>query len=225
MSDKIKYRLNLLTETSASEDLFEDKTHQKIADTLYDVIQNDGAEGVTIGLEGGWGSGKSTIVLILKNKLESAKDTIYCYFDAWAHEGDPLRRVFLEALIDQVGRDDAKLQTIKSRVSNRKKVSKIKSKQTVTALGRGLAIATFFVPLGVALISASKTGTRWTGQIDWVFVCGVFFALAPIYVLIYNVFALIKKNNKVWDPDNWMFLQSESRNSGDTIHNYLFLVK
>ena len=53
----------------SSEDLFEDKTHQKIADTLYEIIENGEPEGITIGLEGEWGSGKSTVVSILKNKL------------------------------------------------------------------------------------------------------------------------------------------------------------
>lgn len=216
MIENREYRFNLLNEMAASEDLFEDKTHQKIADTLFEVIQNGSAEGITIGLEGGWGSGKSTVVSILKNKLETAKDiTIYFYFDAWAHEGDPLRRVFLEALIDQVGHDDDHLQDIKSRISNRKKISKMKSKQTVTALGRWLALAALFVPLGVSMISgtASKIGFRWEGQINWVFLFGLICALAPFYVLICNGFKLLKNNKKLNDPDNWMFLQGESKST------------
>src|SRR4030042_3717169 len=141
MTESKEYKLKLLKEESVSEDLFEDKTHQKIAETLYEVIQNGSSEGITIGLEGGWGSGKSTVVSIMKKRLEEANNnTIYFYFDACAHEGDPLRRVFLESLIDQIGRDDDKLRDIKNKISNRKKISKIKSKQTVTALGRWMAL-------------------------------------------------------------------------------------
>lgn len=215
MINTTDYKFKLLKESSASEDLFEDKTHKKIADTLYDVIQFASTEGVTIGLEGGWGSGKSTVVSILKKKLETDTNTKYFYFDAWAHEGDPLRRVFLEALIDKVGHNDVKLQELKDRVSNRKKVSNIKSKQTVTALGKWLAFATFFVPLGAAIISdtASHVKISWSNQINWVFVLGLFCVLAPFYVLACNAIKLWKNNKQILDAKYWMFLQGETRST------------
>ena len=52
-----------------------------------------------IALEGGWGSGKSTVTRLLKSKLESDNNNFVWIFDAWAHEGDPLRRTFLERLL------------------------------------------------------------------------------------------------------------------------------
>lgn len=210
-----EYQFNLLDETSVSEDLFEDQTHQKIASTLCNVIQKGDSEGITIGLEGGWGSGKSTVVSILKNQLKADRNTQYFYFDAWAHEGDPLRRVFLEALIDQIGDNDDKLQEIKSRISNRKKISKINTRQTVTTLGKCLGIAALFIPLGVALVSgtASKIGFQWNGDINWLFTLGLFFVLAPIFILIGNGIILLMHHKKLKDPDNWMFLQGESKST------------
>jgi len=215
MTENREYQFKLLNEESAAEDLFEDKTHQKIADTLYDVIQSEKSEGVTIGIEGGWGSGKSTVVSILMKKLKMARDTVCFYFDAWAHEGDPLRRIFLEALIDEVGRDDEKLQEIKSRVSNRKKRSKTKSTHTTTGLGRWLALAAVFVPLGAALISgtASKTVFRWTGEINWIFWIGLICAAAPVFVIFINGWKVRNLNKGLFDPDNWMFLQGESKST------------
>lgn len=212
MTTNKEYKLKLLNESSASEDLFEDKTHLQIANTLYDVIQQGSSDGITIGLEGGWGSGKSTVVTILKHKLEFDTNTICFYFDAWAHEGDPLRRVFLEALIDQVGHDNKNLQEIKSRVSNRKKTSNITSSQTVTKLGKWLALAALFVPLGAAIISdtASKIDFQWKGALHWIFMLGFFCALAPFIVLVRNGWKLWREKKNLADMNNWMFLQGES---------------
>ena len=63
------------------------------------IISEDG--GRAVGLEGGWGAGKSTIVRLVAEKLKgtSASSTRIAVFDAWAHQGDPLRRTFLEQLI------------------------------------------------------------------------------------------------------------------------------
>ena len=214
MSEGKLYELKLLTEESASEDLFEDKTHQQISETLYKVIQNGNSEGVTIGLEGSWGSGKSTVISILKQKLESDPNTIYFYFDAWAHEGDPLRRVFLEAMIDQVDPEDSILQDLKSRISNRKKTSNIKSIQTVTALGKKLAFSTLFVPLGAAIISntASKIVFGLNSEIYWVFLFGLICAIAPLSVLANNGWNLWKAKRDLTNPKDWMFLQGETEN-------------
>src|SRR5690606_22069420 len=49
-----------------------------------------------------WGSGKSCVVSMLKRRLEEThigRIGVYV-FDAWSHEGDPLRRVFLEELTE-----------------------------------------------------------------------------------------------------------------------------
>lgn len=53
-----------------------------------------------IGLEGEWGSGKSNIIEILKNKLE---DTHYIYiYDSWGHQEDSQRRAFLEEMTEEL---------------------------------------------------------------------------------------------------------------------------
>ncbi len=54
----------------------------------------------TVGLFGKWGSGKSTIINILSKKLEES-NIATIDFDVWKHEGDSLRRDFLEELVNQ----------------------------------------------------------------------------------------------------------------------------
>jgi hypothetical protein len=225
MTEDKKYQFNILTEESSAEDLFEDKTHRKIAETLCGIIQDGNSEGITIGLEGGWGSGKSTVVSILKNIL--AKDTIYFYFDAWAHEGDPLRRIFLEALIDQIINGDNKnvldktelelLEKKKKVISKREKISHSVTTQTATMLGKLLALATLCVPFGVALLSGaiSKYGLQWKGEINWIFLIGLIFAVAPILVVFHNILKIVCKQKSIkgiFNSDSWLFLQGESEN-------------
>lgn len=76
-----------------------------------------------IGIEGGWGSGKSNVVKLLKDKCL----TNYYFFeyDAWGHQEDLQRRSFLELLTekliqDEILKDDT---TIKRKDGTTEKVS------------------------------------------------------------------------------------------------------
>jgi len=53
-----------------------------------------------IGLFGKWGSGKTTIINLLRDKLKADK-VAFVKFDIWKHEKDSLRRVFLKELVKQ----------------------------------------------------------------------------------------------------------------------------
>lgn len=92
-------RSQFLSDDPSAEDFF--GSRKPIADALVDIItQTPG--GKTIGLAGPWGSGKSSLIRLVESKLAAAsaggRDFEVFTFDAWAHEGDPLRRVFLERL-------------------------------------------------------------------------------------------------------------------------------
>ena len=197
------YRFKLLEETSATEDLLEGKPHQRIADALYQSIYGVGSDGITIGLEGGWGAGKSTVISLFKAKIKSEienGETYFFYFDAWEHEGDPLRRIFLEELIEQVSnnsKNNGKLKSVKEVISKRRKKIKTETQQTATWFGKSLALSALITPL----VSA-----------------------APLFVMIINlgliVFIRIKEKKKngglkifmrdILTHDKWAFLQGET---------------
>ncbi len=78
----------------------EQNGHIRIVKTIIELINED-EKGISLGLEGDWGSGKSTIIEMIRNYFNQYSDKVLVWvFDAWAHENDPLRRVFLENLVD-----------------------------------------------------------------------------------------------------------------------------
>ncbi|WP_406661508.1 P-loop NTPase fold protein [Methanolobus sp. ZRKC3] len=201
----------LLTDEITDTDFFEDKTHENVAETLYKLI-DDNDNGFTIGLEGSWGSGKSTVVSILKKKIEK-KSFHYFYFDAWAHEGDHLRRIFLESLISQVDVESKKLKELSEKISNRKRETITHTKQYGTKLGKWLAGSVLFVPLGAGLVSgvdSSQLFFQLGGNPHLPFLFGVFFSLMPVWVIIGNICYL---GNNAWKTENWAFLESEVNNT------------
>lgn len=74
--------------------------HEGIADSVRNIILNC-PDRFTIGLFGKWGTGKTTIINILKDKLQNEKVAIV-EFDVWKHEGDALRRTFLKEIVKQL---------------------------------------------------------------------------------------------------------------------------
>ena len=91
----------LLPDTPAETDAF--GSHERVARSIAEVVQTESG-GKAIGLEGGWGAGKSTIVKLISQKLSQAKGRTHeiAVFDMWSHQDDPLRRTFLESLITRV---------------------------------------------------------------------------------------------------------------------------
>lgn len=60
--------INLLSNEPCREDAFEGHSHQQIADQLVRIIKND-ADRHIIGIEGGWGSGKSNLISLVNKGL------------------------------------------------------------------------------------------------------------------------------------------------------------
>src|SRR4051812_39993295 len=66
--------------------------HKNVAPALKEILENETCVH-TIGLFGKWGTGKSTIIKLLKD--EGIKDASIVEFDCWKYEKDSLRRQLL----------------------------------------------------------------------------------------------------------------------------------
>lgn len=156
-------RVVLLTDEPADVDRF-GGAHSRIAETLADLIHT-GNGGWTVALEGMWGSGKSTVVNLLTKKLASAKDDdhLVFVFDAWAHQGDPLRRSFLETALEELiekGWIRQKYwQGRKAELAGRKTVTEVTTTPRLTLAGKLLTIPAALTPVGLVLLNAVLGGS------------------------------------------------------------------
>ncbi|MBR1889134.1 MAG: hypothetical protein IJ816_00675 [Alloprevotella sp.] len=97
----------ILSKAPCNEDLFEGGAHKKLAKVIADEIQND-SNCTIIGIDGGWGAGKSNLVGMVENVLADTPQTVfpsrYHFFnyDAWGHQNDLPRRAILEELTSEI---------------------------------------------------------------------------------------------------------------------------
>ncbi|MEJ1119772.1 P-loop NTPase fold protein [Phyllobacterium sp. CCNWLW109] len=93
----------ILLDEPSQEDLFHGKGHDRTAAALASAIRNFSNADRAIGLDGPWGSGKSSVVGIAERKLQvSMGDDIrfhFFTFDIWKSQGSAFRRSFLGHLV------------------------------------------------------------------------------------------------------------------------------
>lgn len=212
--------MNLCKEEASSVDLFDGKPLEKVAKALHEVISGSD-DGVTIGLDGEWGSGKSTVVRLLKEMLGSKADMFV--FDAWAHEGDALRRSFLEAIIrhyvqeikaGSIHGDDQELTALFMEVAQRKKITKIIHTSKPTGLGILFLLTILAATIGCGLLACCRPiGDHLFTRIAAI--AGAALVSTPFLIMISNAVAIfLKRENKgkrfkaLIDSENWSFIES-----------------
>ncbi len=188
-SDKNEgYPFKLIHEEVSQDDTFKYGTHEKVANAMHKLISRED-QSATIGLEGSWGSGKSTVVNLLAQKLKTSETLVFT-FDAWAHEGDPLRRIFLESLIDTIQaltNEDKKWFDEKSSViQQRRKTTHIRTRHHTTKYATWLSVSALLVPAGAAFLSQVKYDQlslfNFTKPFYWLFAIGMIFTMMPLFV-------------------------------------------
>jgi KAP-like P-loop domain-containing protein len=176
----------LLTDHPGTADAF--GAHTAIAKSLADLVLKD-QEGRCVALQGSWGSGKSTVIGILTEKLGDKADIFM--FDTWSNQGDPLRFSFMGAFVDWILHKfkdlevDAKGwkkdvdENARSTVKEVPEEPKVKPPlmQWLTAL---LLVA---LPVGLALASEEWQEVLGAGLARYVYFFGLFLVLSPfLYV-------------------------------------------
>ncbi|MBW7868728.1 MAG: hypothetical protein H3C31_10420 [Brumimicrobium sp.] len=129
------------------EDLFEGKGQDRISDVIVEIITNDKFK--VIGIDGGWGTGKSNLVGIIDKKLPNHHFFIY---DVWGHQEDEQRKAILVELTEYINNEKNRL------VSNKKEWDKnlitllANTKETTTINQPYLSIGFIFSLLSIVYI-------------------------------------------------------------------------
>lgn len=217
----------VLPDNCSAEDQLEDRTHERIADKLYEIISTDGSEGMTIGLEGEWGAGKSTVIRLLQERLKAEKKskTFVFYIDAWEHEGDHLRRVFLEMLISclqkyqQTQKHVRALKLINDKVTAKRATKFITHRARLSCFGKLLAFSAIFVPVGSVIVSKlfDEVTINREAPFHKGFCCGLIMLLAPLWVYVLEffrcitcwLFSLFKQESAAFN--GWAVFDSKAR--------------
>ncbi len=201
MSSPKDCRTRLIPDTPATQDNFstQDTTspHKKVAEAIAELIASDEEGGKSIGLEGGWGSGKTTIVTLLSDQLKKNPRYKVVLFDAWAHEGDPLRRTFLENLIERLTENpDPKINWLdktvweerKEVIAQRREIKETSTEPQIMTLGYVVIFLIAFVPIGLALLNASLKDVIFTFdpslKISLKFTIGLLMSIAPLLTIL-----------------------------------------
>lgn len=194
----VKCSTKLLSDTPSSQDQF--GSHQRVAEAIADLILSEGGD-KCIGLEGCWGSGKSTVIELLKKELPSDTNKVLV-IDAWAHEGDPLRRTVLERLInglvdwipdDQNDTWERKSNELACRIHESTK----KSYPILADWAKRIPfLFAFLFPIGIAFVNEGirKGLTIWRPGIPvaWEFYLGLSLMSSPL-IPILNRYIIARK--------------------------------
>lgn len=98
MNNNTKYFLKDEAITNREEDYFR---HEDIADNIVNIIETQKTP-YNIALIGKWGTGKSSIVELVKRKLGNPKKYKFAEINAWKYEKEELRRTLLKQVFEAI---------------------------------------------------------------------------------------------------------------------------
>lgn len=109
------------SDNETSEDLLGFKVH---ADLLIDVINDETILPITIGVFGDWGSGKSSILQIIKKEFEKEEhnDSLCIYFNGWTFEGyDDAKAALLNSILKELEENEKLTDEVKKTIKDKAK--------------------------------------------------------------------------------------------------------
>lgn len=190
----------ILIDEPSGEDEFHGKGHQRTAEALARAITGFRGNDRAIGLDGPWGSGKSTVVEIARRKLEAegAKDGVsyhFFNFDIWQSQGSSFRRSFLEHFLDwsraNFPKKDAQIENIEHKVKG--KVRQVQSNNKSMLDWWGISVVLFipFAPLYYfwaksAFDTAQKDDTSFVLSAPFIFL--TLFIAAALFKALWRCF-------------------------------------
>lgn len=160
----------LIPDDPVDEDAF--GSHERIAHAILNIVNNEDG-GKAIALTGPWGSGKSTVIKLLRKiaqlnaSTQQATEVAIFVFDAWAHQGDPLRRTFLECfvkfLMEREWIERSRWDEKCNELTHRQEITEITYEPILSRTGKALAVALALMPFGVTVANNFGGSLRLLG--------------------------------------------------------------
>jgi len=206
----------LLSDDPTTEDPF--GSHSRVAQALVALVQSE-AGGRSIALVGSWGSGKSSVVRIATT-LAAGKVNFFV-FDAWAHQGDPLRRVFIEKAIQYFEeqswiKDQPRWKREKEKLAGRLDEQTSTKQRKLTPAAIVVGLATLFLAVSFQLFSVEKLFTTS----GFAYRVNVYALTAMVTIAMLIVWTLILSGHRGWgmllDKEGGTTVSETSRNVDPT---------
>ena len=160
MGENTQYKL--LKGEPSTTDKFSGGGHERTARSLSAAINSFRGENRSIGLEGAWGSGKSTIVEIANKHLQGNQDGFKYHiftFDLWANQTGHFKRAFLESFITwAIDRFPSKKQSLLNKLGDvRSRKSKVVSShyRKISLFGMAVIFLLYLTPVIYAWLTPS----------------------------------------------------------------------
>ena len=153
-----KIVFDFLSDGPQEKDAFSSGGHERSARALANAIVKFSEDGRSIGLEGSWGSGKTTVVAIAEKELAKSHPGKFAFFsfDLWASQSMEFRRAFLEEFLvwaRQLIPNQGAYKKVERRVQGKTKTVETESSREYSMFGYLLMSALFFLPFLVLWLS------------------------------------------------------------------------
>ncbi|MBO9590397.1 P-loop NTPase fold protein [Devosia sp.] len=205
--------------------------HKKLALELEQLVRARAADSYvphSIALLGDWGSGKSSVVRMLRAALQDndsdggSKVETFLY-DAWAHEGDGLRRAFLDSMRTRFDTllNEAQREAIRKDIWDKHESTTTTKQAILRRHGKILIFSLLVVPPGLRLFGAYPGGWPEAFEAWWnTLALGAVFAPLIVATLLYYLKEMLPLS-----ASKWLFGAESQKELDDIKISSIFLQK
>ena len=179
-----------------------------------------------IGIDGGWGSGKSNLIQMIEKRVQEQEvEAIFFTYDAWGHQNDMPRRAMLEELTRRITHSPDALTDKKKKKYWKKRLKALmshkreSSTKTIPKISTGVLI---FALITVATPTFSELGK--IGPEKWAPCWNIFVPALPLLLgLIYVVIRYIRSDVRSLKAFcNELLAIYQERTKEETTHEVVF---